>query len=127
MRGQMFVQYQIPRQRSHPLPIVMVHGGGQTGVNFLGTPDGRRGWADYFVARGFAVYVIDQPGRGRAAYTPSYGPSVLRDAETIAGRFTAPERCIHNGPARASRTMSTTISSTRRRCRAWTTSVHWRR
>ena len=92
MRGQMYVQYQIPRHRTHPVPIVMIHGGGQTGVNFLGTPDGRRGWADYFVARGFAVYVIDQPGRGRAAYAPSYGSSVLRDADTIAGRFTAPER-----------------------------------
>ena len=45
--------------------VVMIHGGGQTAVNFLGTPDGRRGWADYFVARGFAVYLVDQPGRGR--------------------------------------------------------------
>lgn len=92
MRGQMFVQYQIPRRRVHPCPIVMIHGGGQTGVNFLGTPDGRRGWADYFVARGFGVYVVDQPGRGRSGYAPSYGPAVLRDAGTIAGRFTAPER-----------------------------------
>src|SRR5688572_11825614 len=60
--GQMFVQFQVPRIRRYPWPIVMIHGGGQTGVNFLGTPDGRRGWADYFVARGFAVYVLDQPG-----------------------------------------------------------------
>jgi len=92
MRGQMFVQFQIPRRRSHPDPIVMIHGGGQTAVNFLGTPDGRRGWADYFVARGFAVYCVDQPGRGRSAYHPGYGASVLRDADAIAGRFTAPER-----------------------------------
>lgn len=92
MRGQMFVQYQIPRRRTHPHPIVMIHGGGQTAVNFLGTPDGRRGWADYFVARGFAVYLVDQPGRGRSAYHPDYGASVLRDADTIAGRFTSPER-----------------------------------
>jgi hypothetical protein len=53
MHGQMFVQYQIPAHRSHAYPIVMIHGGGQTGVNFLVTPDGRRGWADYFVANGF--------------------------------------------------------------------------
>lgn len=92
MRGQMFVQYQIPRRRVHPCPVVMIHGGGQTGVNFQGTPDGRRGWADYFVARGFAVYLLDQPGRGRSAYHPEYGPSVLRDATTIAERFTSPER-----------------------------------
>lgn len=92
MQGQMFVQYQIPRRRTYPHPIVMIHGGGQTAVNFLGTPDGRRGWADYFVARGYAVYLVDQPGRGRSGYNPTYGASVLRDAETIAGRFTSPER-----------------------------------
>src|SRR5262245_3431143 len=44
MVGQMFVQYQIPASRRHPYPIVMIHGGGQTGTNFLGTPDGREGW-----------------------------------------------------------------------------------
>src|SRR5262245_58817526 len=48
MTGQMFVQYQIPRERRHAYPVVMWHGGGQTGTNFLGTPDGRKGWAAYF-------------------------------------------------------------------------------
>src|SRR4029079_7486673 len=46
MTGQMFVQYQIPHARKHRYPIVMWHGGGQTGTNFLGTPDGRMGWAE---------------------------------------------------------------------------------
>jgi triacylglycerol esterase/lipase EstA (alpha/beta hydrolase family) len=32
-------------RRSQPYPIVMVHGGGQTGTNFIGTPDGCEGWA----------------------------------------------------------------------------------
>src|SRR3990167_5033156 len=59
MVGQMFVQYQIPQRRKHRYPIVMWHGGGQTGTNFLGTPDGRPGWADYFVRQGYAVYVLD--------------------------------------------------------------------
>ena len=93
MRGQVFVHYQVPAGRRRPWPIVMIHGGGQTGVNFLATPDGRRGWADYFLAHGFAVYVVDQPGRGRSGYFPqAYGPAVHRDAESIAERFTAPER-----------------------------------
>ncbi|RPI44005.1 MAG: alpha/beta fold hydrolase [Betaproteobacteria bacterium] len=92
MLGQMFVQYQVPRTRRHPRPIVMIHGGGQTAVNFLGTPDGRRGWADYFVAMGFAVYLVDQPGRGRSGYFRGYGEAAQRDADDIAGRFTAPER-----------------------------------
>ena len=59
MIGQMFVQYQIPKTKTRPYPVVMIHGGGQTASNFLGTPDGRRGWADDFVANGYAVYVVD--------------------------------------------------------------------
>jgi pimeloyl-ACP methyl ester carboxylesterase len=92
MSGQMHVCYQIPVHKRHDYPVVMIHGGGQTGVNFLGTPDGRRGWADDFVANGFAVYVIDQPARGRSGYFEDYGASVHRDADFVAGRFTAPER-----------------------------------
>ena len=93
MMGQMFVQYQVPRRRRYPHPVVMIHGGGQTGVNYLCTPDGRRGWADYFVAQGYAVYVVDQPGRGRSGfYTRSYGKAVGRNVDQIAERFTAPER-----------------------------------
>ena len=92
MRGQMFVQFQVPRRRRHPYPVVMIHGGGQTAVNFLGTPDGRRGWADDFVASGFAVYVVDQPGRGRSGYYKGYGEAASRSADSIAERFTAPER-----------------------------------
>ena len=93
MAGQMYVQYQIPAKQTQPYPLVMMHGGGQTGVNFLGTPDGRRGWADYFVANGYAVYVVDQPGRGRSGYFGSvYGESAQRGAGPVAERFTAPER-----------------------------------
>ncbi|MBM3344802.1 MAG: alpha/beta fold hydrolase [Betaproteobacteria bacterium] len=91
--GHMFVQYQIPAQQTQPYPVVMIHGGGQTGVNFLCTPDGRRGWADYFVANGYAVYVVDQPSRGRSGLIREvYGETVHRGAEAIADRFTAPER-----------------------------------
>jgi pimeloyl-ACP methyl ester carboxylesterase len=93
MSGQMFVQYQIPGNLRCPYPLVMIHGGGQTAVNFLCTPDGRRGWADFFVANGYAVYVVDQPGRGRSGYFPgSYGKSESRSAEVIERRFTAPEK-----------------------------------
>jgi pimeloyl-ACP methyl ester carboxylesterase len=90
--GQMFVQFQVPRVLKYPHPVVMIHGGGQTGANFLGTPDGRRGWADDFVAHGYAVYVLDQPARGRSGYFPeAYGPAVHRHADAIAERFSAPE------------------------------------
>jgi pimeloyl-ACP methyl ester carboxylesterase len=90
--GQMFVQYQVPAKRRHRLPVVMIHGGGQTAVNFLGTPDGRRGWADDFLAHGHAVYLVDQPGRGRSGYYEGYGASTHRDAKAIAGRFSHPEK-----------------------------------
>src|SRR3712207_1539584 len=66
--GQMFVQYQIPAERRHPWPLVMVHGGGGQGTDYLGTPDGRPGWATSFLRRGWAVYVVDRPGLGRVPY-----------------------------------------------------------
>ena len=92
MAGQMFVQYQVPRHCTRPYPIVMIHGGGQTGSNFLSTPDGRHGWADFFVANGYAVYVVDQPGRGRSGYFPEvYGKTIHRSAEAVSNKFTAPE------------------------------------
>lgn len=65
---QMYVQYQIPAQRKNKLPIIMVHGGGHTGAVYESTPDGRDGWATYFVRRGFAVYVVDGVNRGRSGY-----------------------------------------------------------
>ena len=66
--GHMYVEYMIPARQRHPYPIVMVHGGSQTGTNFTGTPDGREGWAQYFVRQGYAVYVVDQVARGRSAH-----------------------------------------------------------
>src|SRR5215475_8896794 len=46
---QMYVEYQIPLRRQHPYPIVLVHGGGGQGTDWMGTPDGRRGWSSYLV------------------------------------------------------------------------------
>jgi pimeloyl-ACP methyl ester carboxylesterase len=92
MAGQAYVEYQIPANRSHPYPVVMIHGGGQSGSNFTGTPDGRMGWAQYFVAQGYTVYVVDQVGRGRAALNPAYGPTTISPVATVEQRFTAPER-----------------------------------
>jgi pimeloyl-ACP methyl ester carboxylesterase len=92
MIGQLYAEYQIPAHQTHPFPVVMIHGGAQTGTNFTGTPDGREGWAQYFLRRGYAVYVVDQVGRGRAAYTPAYGPTTAPSVDFTEQRFTAPER-----------------------------------
>jgi len=93
MSGQLYVEFQIPARQTHPWPIVMIHGGSQSGTNFTGTPDGREGWAQFFLRRGYAVYVVDQPGRGRAAYeTDLYGPTAALNLETTQRQFVAPER-----------------------------------
>jgi len=93
MSGQLYAEYQIPSQLLHPYPIVMVHGAGSSGANFIGTPDGREGWAQFFLRQGYAVYVIDQPGRGRAAYVSDvYGPlSPVETAEALQQRLTRTE------------------------------------
>lgn len=64
---QMYVHYRIPAGASKT-PIVLVHGGGLTGASYETTPDGREGWATYFARKGFPVYVVDTPGRGRAGF-----------------------------------------------------------
>jgi pimeloyl-ACP methyl ester carboxylesterase len=93
LTNQMYVEYQIPQARTHRYPIVMIEGGGQTGANFTGTPDGREGWAQYFLRRGYAVYVADQVGRGRSGYNAeSYGPAAFQDMPFMLNRFAAPER-----------------------------------
>jgi len=93
LSGQLYAEFQIPARQAHRWPLVMVHGGGQSGTNFTGTPDGREGWAQFFLRQGYAVYVVDQPGRGRAAYEAGvYGPATQLNLDTIERRFIAPER-----------------------------------
>lgn len=57
--------YQIPTQ-AHPLPIIMWHGAGQSARSWETTADGREGFQNIFLRRGFATYLIDQPRRGDA-------------------------------------------------------------
>jgi pimeloyl-ACP methyl ester carboxylesterase len=64
------VQYRIPAEKKG-VPIVMVHGSGHTGVTWETTPDGREGWATWFVRQGHPVYVVDHAGRGRSSFDPS--------------------------------------------------------
>jgi pimeloyl-ACP methyl ester carboxylesterase len=93
MVGQMYVEYQIPEKLEHRYPVVMIHGGSQTGTNFTGTPDGREGWAQYFLRRGYAVYVVDQVARGRAAHWSNvYGPVTPPRLGFVEQRFVGPER-----------------------------------
>ena len=51
---------------------MFVHGGSGTGRVWETTPDGREGFQTIFLRRGFPVYIVDFPRRGRAGY-PSFG------------------------------------------------------
>jgi hypothetical protein len=57
--------YQIP-VNARKLPLVLWHGAGQFSKTWETTPDGREGFQNIFLRRGFSVYVIDQPRRGNA-------------------------------------------------------------
>ncbi len=70
LRGPMYVQWESPAEARHPYPFVLIHGGGGQGTDYLGTPDGRPGWATHLVQEGYTVYVVDRPGHGRAAFHP---------------------------------------------------------
>src|SRR5262245_63525264 len=88
MAGHAYVEYLIPKERKHAIPLVMIAGGAMSGANFTGTPDGRDGWAQYFVNLGYAVYMVDQVGRGRSPYVESvYGKSRLNTSKFLMERF----------------------------------------
>ena len=98
---QMYVEYMIPRQRKHPYPIVLVHGGGGQGLDWMGTPDGRAGWYQYLVNQGYAVYVVDRPGHGKSPYHPEVDggwPRQNLTLEAMSGRFTPPNPTSINKP-----------------------------
>ena len=84
----MYVQYQIP-QHARRFPLVLIHGAASTGTLWESTPDGREGYQTIFLRRGFAVYVVDFPRRGRAGF-PSFNGTLgtLLDKQVIPDRTT---------------------------------------
>ena len=93
MAGQMYVEMLRPPRVTKRYPIVFFHGAGQTATNWLGTPDGRPGWADYFLNNGYVVYLVEQPARGRSPWRPSInGPLQTVSVGDVELRFTAPEK-----------------------------------
>jgi pimeloyl-ACP methyl ester carboxylesterase len=89
--GQMYVEVLRPQRVTRKYPLLFLHGLSQTATNWLGTPDGREGWADYFLSQGYVVYLVDQPARGRSAWHPSDGELQILSAPEIERRFTATE------------------------------------
>lgn len=66
------VLYQIPAENTE-LPMVFLHGYGQSRMSWMTTPDGREGWSDIFLRKGHSVWLIDQPRRGEAGQTSVAG------------------------------------------------------
>jgi pimeloyl-ACP methyl ester carboxylesterase len=73
MVNQIYVEKLIPANPTEEHPLVFMHGTGQTATNFLNTPDGRPGWASFFLSHGYTVYLSDQPSRGRSPWLPNTG------------------------------------------------------
>ncbi|CAF1343235.1 unnamed protein product [Didymodactylos carnosus] len=87
----MYVEHLIPANGvEQPYPLILIHGKGMTGTNWLNTPDGRPGWASYFLEQGYEIYIVDQPARGRSMWLPNFdAPLSAFPVEIIEERFTA--------------------------------------
>jgi len=64
----MYVQYFLAQKRKGKVPLLMWHGGGLTGVTYETTPDGREGWLNMFIRKGWDVYNSDAVERGRSGF-----------------------------------------------------------
>ena len=91
MDGAMYTEVWVPKKIQHPYPIVFFHGNGQTGTNWQQTPDGRAGWAYFLISKGYVLYMVDYPARGRSAYVPGVdGKLGIRTALDLESIWTAP-------------------------------------
>jgi pimeloyl-ACP methyl ester carboxylesterase len=70
--GHADVFYQIPvNAKEHSM--VFLHGYGQSRRSWQTTADGREGFANIFLRKGYGIYLVDQPGRGEAGQTTVSG------------------------------------------------------
>ena len=101
--GQMYVQFQIPgNKKANMPPVIMVHGSTHTAACLESTPDGREGWAPYFVRNGVSTYIVDQAGRGRSGFDESViheAAAMVRNGDVANGAAQIPSfgRITDNG------------------------------
>lgn len=82
-----YVFYQLPEAR-RKMPLIFWHGIGQFSKTWETTPDGREGFQNIFLRRGFGVYVMDQPRRGNAGRSTTEGTiTPVPDEQTWFGVF----------------------------------------
>jgi pimeloyl-ACP methyl ester carboxylesterase len=88
--GQMYARFMVPAPQRGAAPLMLWHGAYLTGVTWETTPDGRPGWDEFFLRRGWATYVTDAVERGRsgAAMVPEiYAPPLHLPAQNPWERF----------------------------------------
>ncbi len=61
-----YVFYQIP-VHARKYPLIFQHGGAQSKRTWETTPDGRDGFQNIFLRKGYSVYLLDQPRSGEAS------------------------------------------------------------
>lgn len=82
-----YVFFQIP-DKARKYPLVFLHGAGQSARTWETTPDGREGFQNIFLRRGYGVYLVDQPRRGDAGRsTVSARVEALPDEQFWFGQF----------------------------------------
>lgn len=82
-----YVFYQKPVD-ARKYPLVFAHGVGQFSKTWETTPDGREGFQNIFLRRGFSTYLVDQPRRGNAGRsTETVTISPVFDEEEWFNRF----------------------------------------
>ncbi|KAK7973975.1 hypothetical protein PG989_015823 [Apiospora arundinis] len=92
LQGQMYVEHLIPESpERQPFPLLFIHGGTRTGIDWLTKPDGSPGWSSFFLSRRYEVYLIDVPFRGRSPWYPGNGTMVAFGAEQVQKMLTASE------------------------------------
>ena len=72
----MYAQFFLVQNRKGKWPILMWHGGGLTGATYETTPDGREGWRDLMLRKGWDVYITDATERGRSGFA---SPVIWKD------------------------------------------------
>lgn len=85
----MYVEELRPAVCTRLYPVVFWHGACSTGACWVTTPDGRQGWASYFLRQGYIVYLIDAPERGRSATSADTVDMLNVDHEYVETYWTA--------------------------------------
>lgn len=74
-----YVWYQFP-VKAKKFPMIFLHGGGQSKKTWETTPDGREGFQNIFLRRGFKTYLVDQPRRGEAGFSTVSSDGIIPPA-----------------------------------------------